>query len=80
MKAVWILELVEALLIDIGINSHIVLPNGIVIISKKELCKFQAEINFSPGVCINGSRTNSIWKERLEKRELLQRAPDSFKV
>lgn len=45
---------------------------------KKNLDLFAAEINFSPGVCVNGNRSNSAWKESLEKREILRRALASY--
>lgn len=75
-----ILYLVQELLKDIGIDSRVTLPNEVVISGKSNLEKFQQEINFSPGVCINGNRSNSVWKEHLEKRDLLQRAIDSYKT
>jgi intein-encoded DNA endonuclease-like protein len=74
-----ILTLVHQLLSDINIASRIILPNEVVISGKENLLKFQKEINFSSGVRINGLRSNSIWKESLEKRELLRRAIASFK-
>src|SRR3989344_239387 len=39
---------------------------------------FRKEIGFSLGVRINGKRSNSIWKQSLEKREILRRAIASF--
>lgn len=74
-----ILHLVHSLLADFGIRSRVVAPNEVVITGKSDLLKFQKEINFSPGVRINGNRSNSIWKEHLEKRDLLERAIQSFK-
>lgn len=79
-KNVSILHLVHSLLADLGIRSRIVMPNEVLITGKAELLKFQKEINFSPGVRINGNRSNSIWKEHLEKRVLLQMAIDSYKT
>ncbi|CAN5712741.1 hypothetical protein BH11PAT2_BH11PAT2_08900 [soil metagenome] len=78
-KDIEILAIVQSLLAGVDISSQIVLPNEVQITGKSELLKFQAVINFSPGVRINGNRTNSLWEEPLEKRELLQRAIDSFK-
>ena len=75
-----ILKLITTLLSDFGIKSRFQKPNEVVIIGKENLIKFQKEINFSPGVYINGNRTNSIWKKHLEKRDLLDRAIASFKV
>ena len=79
-KDINILKLVSSLLSDFGIKSNFQKPNEVVISGKENLLKFQKEINFSPGVFINGNRTNSIWKKHLEKRDLLGRAISSFKV
>ncbi len=78
-KDISILELIKEILSYFGIESHIELPNEVVISGKQNLSTFQQEIGFSPEVRINGKRSNSFWKESLEKRELLQRAIDSFK-
>ena len=78
-KKVEILSIVEGLLHDFDIESHIQLPNEIVMVGKGNLLKFQREINFSPGVRINGKRSNSIWKRPLEKRLLLRKAIASYK-
>ncbi|MCI0597674.1 hypothetical protein L0Y34_01195 [Candidatus Parcubacteria bacterium] len=75
-----ILLLIQSLLRDFGIQSSLTPPNEVVISGKENLKKFQKEINFSPGVRINGNRSNSIWKKSLEKRELLDRAIKSFKT
>jgi len=75
-----VLHVIKDLLADISIDSRIELPNEVVISGKRNLVAFQQEINFSIGVCINGNRSNSVWKEHLEKRELLKRAIDSFKT
>lgn len=77
-KNVQILELVSALLSDFGIPSRIQLPNEVVISGKENLIRFQQEINFSPGIYINGNRSNSIWKKSLEKREILKSAIHSY--
>lgn len=74
-----ILKLITTLLSDFEIKSRFQKPNEVVISGKENLLKFQKEINFSPGVYINGNRTNSLWKKHLEKRELLDRAISSFK-
>ncbi len=78
-KKTRVLYIVQGLLKDFGIDAHVKKPNEVVIHGKENLIRFQKEINFSPGVRINGNRSNSIWKESLEKRELLQRAIDSFR-
>jgi len=73
-----ILVLIQKLLQDFGIESSIQGTIEIVISKKKNLDLFAAEINFSPGVCVNGNRSNSVWKESLEKREILRRALASY--
>ena len=78
-KKVPVLYLIQELLADFGIDSKVALPNEVVITGKENLIKFQKEINFSRGVRINGNRPNSIWKQSLEKRVLLERAIDSYK-
>ena len=74
-----ILKSIQTLLADFYITATLKLPNEVVVTGKNNLQKFQQEINFSPGIFINGERSNSIWKENLEKRELLIRALNSFK-
>jgi hypothetical protein len=78
-KDVKILHIVKRLLGDFEIDSRIQLPNEVSIVGKENLEKFQKEIGFSPGVRINGKRSNSIWKQSLEKREILRRAIESYK-
>lgn len=73
------LMLVRDLLKDVGIEARVVVPNEVVIVGKRNLTAFAAEINFSAGVYVNGKRSNSRWKKTLEKRELLARAIASFK-
>lgn len=78
-KDVQVLKTIKALLVDFGITAKIVLPNEVVIVGKENLIRFEREINFSPGVYMNGSRSNSRWKKHVEKRELLRQAIASFK-
>ena len=78
-KDVRILEIIKMLLDDFDITAKIVLPNEVIIVGKENLMKFEKEINFSPGVRMNGNRSNSRWKKHVEKRELLKKAIDSFK-
>jgi DNA-binding CsgD family transcriptional regulator len=78
-KDVAVLHTVQGLLSDIGVESRVVQPNEVVITGKDAMQKFSDEIGFSAGVRINGQRSNSIWKESLEKREILRRAIASFK-
>lgn len=74
-----ILKIVRILLQDFNIESRIVLPNEVIIVGKENLKRFEHEINFSPGVFMNGTRSNSRWKKHVEKRELLKQAIASFK-
>jgi intein/homing endonuclease len=74
-----ILELIQSVLRRFGIESRIVEPNEVVIIGREHLLRFEREINFSRGVCVNGNRTNSRWKKHLEKRKLLRMAIESYK-
>jgi len=40
--------------------------------------KFRDKINFLKGVYINPDRKNSIWKKKLEKREILDYTINSY--
>ena len=74
-----ILKLVQKLLEDFDIHSRIDKKYKEIVISKKEnLIKFRDKINFSKGVYINPNRKNSIWKEKLQKRQILERAISSY--
>lgn len=78
-KNVSILKLVRVLLGDLDISALLVPPNEVVIVGKENLIRFEKEINFSPGIYMNGNRTNSRWKKNIEKRQLLRMAIESFK-
>ncbi|MHB1769938.1 MAG: LAGLIDADG family homing endonuclease [Minisyncoccota bacterium] len=78
-KDVQILGIIKTLLADFDIGAKIVLPNEVMIVGKENLIRFEREINFSPGVCINGNRSNSRWKKHIEKGELLKQAIASFR-
>ncbi len=78
-KDVRILKIIKSLLGDFDIASRVVLPNEVVIVGKENLIKFECEVNFSPGVYMNGNRSNSRWKKHVEKRGLLNQAILSFK-
>lgn len=78
-KEVHVLKIVRELLEEFSIDSHIEMPNEVVIVGKDNLQRFEQEINFSPGVYMNGNRSNSRWKKHMEKRVLLRRAIESFK-
>lgn len=74
------LELIHDLLQDFDIQSRIDENYKEIIISRKpNLIKFQNKINFSKGVYINPDRKNSIWKKKLEKREILDKIIKSYK-
>lgn len=77
-KNIKTLFLIQKLLKNFSIDSHIEMPNEIVISGKENLLKFQEEINFSFGVRINGKRSNSLWKKSLEKRKILEMAIQSY--
>jgi len=73
------LRLVQKLLRDFDIQSKIDEKYKEIVISRKEnLIKFRDKINFSKGIYINPDRKNSIWKKKLEKREILDRAIKSY--
>lgn len=74
-----ILGIIQKLLYDLGIQSKIDKKQVEISISKKEnLIKFQKIINFSPGLRVNGNRSNSVWKKDLEKRKILDMAINSY--
>lgn len=79
-KDVRILKIINRLLKEFNIESHIEFPNEVVVAGKINLIRFEKEINFSPGIYMNGNRTNSRWKKHIEKRELLKMAINSFKT
>jgi intein/homing endonuclease len=74
-----VLKLVQQLLQNFDINSKLQGTNEVVINGKENLKRFQEEINFSKGVCPNPNRTNSLRKDIIEKRTLLDQAIKSFK-
>lgn len=77
-KDMKILQLIRTLLKKLTIGSRVIPPNEVVIIGKENLLRFKKKIDFSSGVYMNGSRSNSRWKKHIEKRELLKRAIESF--
>ncbi len=74
-----ILHIVVDVLAAFSIQAEVKYPNEVVISGKQNLLKFKNEINFSSSVRINGNRSNSTWKEHLEKRDILDRAIASFR-
>ncbi|MBI2474484.1 MAG: LAGLIDADG family homing endonuclease [Candidatus Taylorbacteria bacterium] len=74
-----ILLLVKTLLSEFDIDGHIDKKhNEIVISRKKNLEKFARQINFAPGLCVNGKRSNSVWNKSREKRNILKSALASY--
>jgi intein-encoded DNA endonuclease-like protein len=74
-----ILNLIHHLLKNFNIESKVDKKYNEITVTRKENIEcFAREINFAVGVYINGDRTNSVWKQSLEKRELLKRALDSY--
>ena len=75
------LLLIQTLLQDFGISST--MEKGytyeVVIRGKENLVRFRDKINFSNGVYINPKRKNSVWKRKLQKRDLLDMAIASYK-
>lgn len=73
------LELIGSLLKDFDIESRINKRHTEICIHRKlNLIKFQEEINFSPGIYINPHRKNGIWKKKIEKRKILEKAISSY--
>lgn len=52
----------------------------IEITGRNNLVKFWNEINFSSGIYINPRRKNSRWKEKIEKKKILELALKSYKI
>lgn len=73
------LWLARRLLSRIGIESYIdKRAQAVEIRGRENLLRFQQQINFSEGLCINPLRANGRWKQPLEKREILERALSSY--
>lgn len=76
-----ILLLIKKLLKAFNIKSNIDKRNTEITITKKDnLIKFQKEINFSSRIFINPKRKNSLWKNKIEKREILKKAINSYQI
>ncbi len=76
-----ILKLIQGLLKEFGIEGKIDKRYTEICISQKpNLIKFQKEINFSPGIYINPNRKNGIWKKKIEKRKILEKAINSYMI
>lgn len=75
-----ILKLVQLLLKEFYIASYIDKRfTEITIGGKENLLKFQKNINFSPNIFINPERKNALWKTKIDKRTILQKAIASYK-
>lgn len=75
-----ILKIIQKLLNDFDIQNKIDEKYKEIVISRKpNLIKFRNKINFSKGVFINPKRKNSIWKRKLQKRDLLDMAIANYK-
>lgn len=78
--SVEILKLIQNLLKEVNIYSRIENKNTeIVITGRRNIERFQKEINFSPGIYINPKRKNGLWKYKIEKRKILEKAISSYK-
>ena len=75
-----VLNIIQKLLHNFGIEAKVKEPNEVVIVGRENLKKFRKEINFSKGVRLNPRRANSIWKKEIEKCTLLDQAIKSFKI
>jgi len=79
-KSYLILKGIKELLEDFGICGRINnTESEIEITGRDNLVKFCNEINFSSGIYMNPHRKNSIWKEKIEKRKILELALKSYK-
>lgn len=75
-----VLNIIHILLNNFGIGSRIDYRyNEIVVSGAENLIAFHKNINFSKGIHINGNRSNSIWKQSLEKRKILEMAINSYR-
>ncbi len=76
-----ILREIADLLQEFGINARVdIHSKAIEIGGRKNLIAFMREINFSPLICMNPCRKNSIWQEEIEKREILRTAIFSYAI
>lgn len=74
-----ILSIVKDLLSDFDIYARIDnAAKAIEISGKKNLLNFKKHINFSQGLFVNPQRKNSVWKRKLEKRDILTEAVNSY--
>ena len=74
-----VLEEIARLLEEFGIKSRIDMHSKAIEISgRSNLIAFAREVNFSPLICMNPNRKNSIWQKKIEKREILEKAISSY--
>jgi len=75
-----ILKLVEQLLCDFDIDSQINKNcTEVTITGKENLIRFKNLINFSPQIYINHNRKNGIWKYKIDKKTILEKALKSYR-
>lgn len=74
-----LLELIQCLLINFNITSRIdSAAKCVEITGRKNIANFAESINFSDGLTLNPNRKNSLYKQAIEKKDLLQRAIESY--
>lgn len=74
-----ILTIIQNLLDDFGIKGYIDKRKVEVTITGKEnLIKFRNKINFSSNIFINPNRMNGLWKTKITKRAILEKAINSY--
>jgi intein/homing endonuclease len=79
-KSYQLLQKIQKFLEEFNISSRISKDrNEIEISGRRNLMTFANEINFSPGIYINPFRKNSIWRKKIQKREILKLALSSYK-
>ncbi|MCQ9207170.1 MAG: LAGLIDADG family homing endonuclease [Omnitrophica bacterium] len=75
-----ILRNIAFLLEEFGIKARVDMYSKAVEVSGREnLVVFMQEISFSPHICVNPKRKNTIWKKEIEKREILEQAISSYR-
>ncbi len=75
-----VLYLASRLLKEIGIQSRIDhRAQAVEITGRANLTAFRDQLGFSPGIRLNGRRKNGLWREDVEKRELLNLALASYR-
>jgi hypothetical protein len=76
-----ILQNLAFLLKEFGIRARVDMHSKAVEFSgRKNLVTFMQKINFSPHICVNPRRKNTIWQKEIEKREILEKAISSYDI